>query len=43
MSDQDTFIVENIMAEKKVGNNLYFLVKWQDETQCTWEPLENLQ
>ena len=37
--------VEKIVAKKKLGRKVYYLVKWQNYPieDCTWEPFSNLQ
>ena len=42
----DFYEVENVLAKGKGENNEdLYKVKWKgfDESECTWEPLENLQ
>lgn len=41
----DYFLVEKIIAKKKSGKSIKYLVKWVDFPleQSTWEPIENLE
>ena len=44
-SENQKFIVEDILNMKKKGKKEYFLIKWKDYnlSETTWEPKENLQ
>jgi hypothetical protein len=40
--DENLWTVEVIVGEKVEGEVLYFHVKWEDHTELTWEPEENM-
>lgn len=43
--EQNAYEVEAILGERKNHKEFLYLVKWkgQDETENTWEPIENLR
>ena len=43
-SDSEYYNVEKIIAKEKIGNEVRYLVKWENfpEAECTWEPEDNL-
>ena len=45
MSDDNFYNIEKILDRRKNKNRLEYKIKWEGYplSQCTWEPLENLQ
>lgn len=41
-SDEELFVVEDILARKKMGSKVYYLLKWEGYDDTTWEPAENI-
>ena len=43
-SESEYYNVEKIIAKEKIGNEVRYLVKWENfpEADCTWEPEDNL-
>ena len=40
--DKDTYIVENILGERKRKGGKQYQVSWEGYTERTWEPARNL-
>lgn len=36
------YSVENIIQRKLVCGRAFYLIKWLDYSDCTWEPIENI-
>lgn len=41
-SDGELFVVEEILARKKKGSKVFYLLKWEGYNDTTWEPAENI-
>lgn len=41
-SEEELFVVESILARKKKGNKVFYLLKWEGYDETTWEPAENI-
>jgi N-methylhydantoinase B/oxoprolinase/acetone carboxylase alpha subunit len=42
-SHNNEYIVEEIISHRGKNNNIEFLVKWQDYSELTYEPIKNLK
>lgn len=42
LSDKNVKKVECLLADKNISNHKWYLVKWVNETETTWEPIENI-
>ena len=42
LSDKNVYKVEYLLKEKTMSGRKWYLVKWENQDETTWEPIENI-